>query len=123
MGLRASRRAAAYTGPACHARALSLANLLALKQAVRLGSDSFDEVLAGRQRIEANAQTGEDGAVFGPASGREFAQPISPRAETVSMPKAGFGADGGRRHTRQDGVLAFAGYPPKAGQSVIDHVL
>jgi hypothetical protein len=87
---------------------LGLAQLLTRTPALGRGSEALDEVLAGRQRRAARSQTGEDGAVCGPASGREFEEPVSPGAQTGHRQKAGCGASGGRRHTRQEGGLAWA---------------
>ena len=66
---------------------LGLAQLLTRTPALGRGSEALDEVLAGRQRRAARSQTGEDGAVCGPASGREFEEPISPGAQTGPKPR------------------------------------
>ncbi len=70
--------------------------------------EALDEVFARGQLIEARAQTGEDRASLRPTGGRELEPPRGPGAQAVPMHKARLGAHGGRRQTRQEGVLALA---------------
>ncbi len=87
---------------------LGLENLLARQQALGIGVEALDEVFARGQLIEARAQTGEDRASLRPTGGRELEQPRGPGEQAVHMHKARLGAHGGRRQTRQEGVLELA---------------
>ena len=51
------------------AEPLGLDKLRALKQALGIGAEALDEVFACRQLLHAHAQTGSEGARFGPARG------------------------------------------------------
>ena len=77
------------------AEPLGLENLLARQQALGIGSEALEEVLARWQLIEARPQTGSEGAGLGPARGRELEQPIRPGNQAVHIHQAGFGAHGG----------------------------
>ncbi len=102
------------------AESLGLENLLALQQALGIGSEAPDEVLTRRQLIEARPQTGYAGAVFGPARGRELEQALGPGAQAVYMPKAGFGAHGGWRQTRQNGLCKRPRDAPAGRQEALE---
>jgi hypothetical protein len=94
------------------AEPLGFENLVAPKETVCIGPQALEEVLARRQLIPTRPQTGSDGTRLGTARRRELEPQLGPRKETRHMHKASVGAHGGRRHTRQEGVLELTRNPP-----------
>ena len=95
-------------GPGVVRAPLPLENLLALQQAVGIGSQPLDEGCARGQLIQTRPQLGSHGALRGTPGWRECEHLIGPGASAVHMHTPRLGPDCGRRQTRENRVRECA---------------